>query len=104
VLSKLIPQIKQCADFFLNDLWTNQDFRKDNYALFLKPVDAVNVLGYADLVKHPMDFGTMTDKVNRVKYRSLEDFVVSIGAIFSLALRIEDSVRFPTCDNKHQDI
>jgi hypothetical protein len=87
VLSKLISQIKRCAAFFLNDLLTDQDFRKDDYAFFLKPVDVANVPGYADLVKHPMDFGTMSDKVNRGKYRSLEDFAVSIGAIFSLAIR-----------------
>lgn len=55
---------------------TDEDFRKDDYAFFLKPVDVANVPGYADLVKHPMDFGTMTDKVNRAKYRSLEDFAV----------------------------
>ena len=87
VLSKLIAQIKRCANFFLNDLLTDEDFRKDNYAFFLKPVDVANVPGYADLVKYSMDFGTMTDKVNRAKYRSLEDFAVSTGAIFSLAQR-----------------
>ena len=64
---------------------TDEDFRKDDYAFFLKPVDVANVPGYADLVKHPMDFGTMTDKVNRAKYRSLEDFAVSTRVIPSLA-------------------
>ncbi|KAF8962904.1 hypothetical protein BDZ97DRAFT_1662417 [Flammula alnicola] len=58
VLSKLIGQLK----------------KKDDYAFFLHPVDVTNVPGYSDIVKHPMDLGTMTDKVNRGKYRSLEDF------------------------------
>ena len=71
MLSKLIAQIQRCTDFFLNDLLTDKDFRKDDYAFFLKPVDVANVPGYADLVKHPMDFGTMTDKVNRAKYEDI---------------------------------
>jgi bromodomain-containing protein 7/9 len=51
--------------------------RKDDYAFFLRPVDVANVPGYSDVVSRPMDLGTMSDKVNRGKYRSLEDFAVS---------------------------
>jgi bromodomain-containing protein 7/9 len=50
--------------------------RKDDYAFFLHPVDVANVPGYSDVVKHPMDLGTMTNKVARGKYRSLEEFTV----------------------------
>lgn len=32
--------------------------------------------GYTDVVKHPMDFRTITTKVARGKYRSLDDFAV----------------------------
>ncbi|KIM60265.1 hypothetical protein SCLCIDRAFT_124705, partial [Scleroderma citrinum Foug A] len=49
--------------------------RKDDYAFFIKPVDATQIPGYSDVIKNPMDFGTMTSKVERGKYRSLEDFV-----------------------------
>ncbi|KZT66277.1 hypothetical protein DAEQUDRAFT_695784 [Daedalea quercina L-15889] len=58
VLMRLIAQIK----------------KKDDYAFFLKPVDASQVTGYADVIKHPMDLGTMTTKVERGRYRSLEEF------------------------------
>ncbi|KAH9917523.1 uncharacterized protein B0H18DRAFT_958357 [Fomitopsis serialis] len=58
VLSKLIVQIK----------------KKDDYAFFLQPVDTTKVLGYADLIKRPMDLGTMTTKVEKGRYRSLEEF------------------------------
>ncbi|KAF8900844.1 hypothetical protein CPB84DRAFT_1847085 [Gymnopilus junonius] len=58
VLTKLITQLK----------------KKDDYAFFLRPVDAVNVPGYSDIVKRPMDLGTMSVKVSRGKYRSLEEF------------------------------
>ncbi|CCL98021.1 uncharacterized protein FIBRA_00014 [Fibroporia radiculosa] len=58
VLTKLIVQIK----------------KKDDYAFFLHPVDTSQVAGYTDVVKRPMDLGTMTTKVERGKYRSLEEF------------------------------
>ncbi|KAJ2925847.1 hypothetical protein H1R20_g11247, partial [Candolleomyces eurysporus] len=48
--------------------------KEDDYAFFLAPVDAENVPGYLDVVKCPMDLGTMTEKVNRGRYRSLDDF------------------------------
>jgi bromodomain-containing protein 7 len=52
--------------------------RKDDYAFFLKPVDLRLVPGYTDVVQRPMDFGTITTKVAKGKYRSLEDFAVRI--------------------------
>ncbi|KAJ7664358.1 hypothetical protein DFH06DRAFT_1041710 [Mycena polygramma] len=58
VLSRLVVQLK----------------KKDDYAFFLKPVNPNQVAGYSDLIKRPMDLGTMTTKVQRGRYRSLEDF------------------------------
>ncbi|KAI0701303.1 hypothetical protein BC835DRAFT_1323237 [Cytidiella melzeri] len=58
VLSKLIAQIK----------------KKDDYAFFLEPVNPALVPGYTDVVKNPMDFGTISRKAAKGKYRSLEEF------------------------------
>ncbi|RDB21604.1 hypothetical protein Hypma_011201 [Hypsizygus marmoreus] len=69
VLEKLIAQIK----------------KKDDYAFFLKPVDTSQVPGYIDVVKRPMDFGTMTVKVSRGKYRSLEEFAADLRLVTSNA-------------------
>ncbi|KAJ7929682.1 Bromodomain-containing protein, partial [Mycena leptocephala] len=44
---------------------------------FLKPVNPAQVPGYSDLIKRPMDLGMMTTKVQRGRYRSLEDFAAS---------------------------
>lgn len=55
--------------------------RKDDYAFFLKPVDVANVPGYADVIKHPMDLGTMTTKVEKGRYRSLEEFAVRLSSL-----------------------
>lgn len=78
VLTKLIAQIKKCVTCFfrVRACWLITICRKDDYAFFLKPVDASQVPGYTDVVKRPMDLGTMSMKVERGKYRSLEDFAV----------------------------
>ncbi|KAG6908536.1 hypothetical protein DXG01_004307 [Tephrocybe rancida] len=69
VLTKLIAQIK----------------KKDDYAFFLRPVDVSQVQGYTDVVKRPMDLGTMSLKVDRGKYRSLEDFATDLRLVASNA-------------------
>jgi bromodomain-containing protein 7/9 len=56
--------------------------RKDDYAFFLGPVDLEKVPGYMDVIKQPMDFGTMADKVSRSKYRSLHEFAVRLSHSF----------------------
>jgi hypothetical protein len=64
--------------FFFFFLQTSAYFlvRKDDYAFFLKPVDTEKVLGYLDVITQPMDFGTMTEKVVKSRYRSLDEFAV----------------------------
>ncbi|KAI0338767.1 hypothetical protein BDW22DRAFT_1362481 [Trametopsis cervina] len=65
VLSKLISQIK----------------KKDDYAFFLQPVDQTLVPGYQDVVKNPMDFGTISQKVAKGRYRSLEEFANDVRLV-----------------------
>ena len=50
--------------------------RKDDYAFFLEPVDPEKVPGYLDAIGQPMDLGTMTEKITKSKYRSLDEFAV----------------------------
>lgn len=50
--------------------------RRDSYGFFLRPVDTAQVPGYADVIKRPMDFGTISNKVSKGKYRTLEEFSV----------------------------
>ncbi|KAI0354547.1 hypothetical protein OH77DRAFT_1426157 [Trametes cingulata] len=65
VLTKLIAQIK----------------KKDDYAFFLQPVDPQQVPGYSDVISRPMDLGTMTTKVEKGKYRSLEEFASDLRLV-----------------------
>ncbi|KIY49641.1 hypothetical protein FISHEDRAFT_72282 [Fistulina hepatica ATCC 64428] len=69
VLAKLIQSIK----------------KKDAYAFFLAPVDASHVPGYVEMIKQPMDLGTMTTKVERGKYRSLGEFEADFRLVISNA-------------------
>ncbi|KZT54027.1 hypothetical protein CALCODRAFT_457251 [Calocera cornea HHB12733] len=48
--------------------------KRDNYAFFLQPVDEKEVPGYRTIIKHPMDLGTMTQKVDKGRYKSMEEF------------------------------
>lgn len=66
-----------------------RDGRKDDYAFFLRPVDVENVPGYAELVQHPMDLGTMTTKVEKGRYRSLEEFAVSCTVFMAALCHLE---------------
>ncbi|KAI0027573.1 Bromodomain-containing protein, partial [Vararia minispora EC-137] len=52
---------------------------------FLQPVDVSAVAGYAEVIKQPMDFGTMGTKVERGKYRSLEEFASDFRLVISNA-------------------
>lgn len=77
VLGRLIAQIKKYVHIIWRFDWRNHNIpRKDDYAFFLEPVDVSQVPGYTAVVKRPMDFGTMSNKVAKGKYRSLEDFTV----------------------------
>ncbi|KAL4261086.1 Bromo domain-containing protein [Pleurotus pulmonarius] len=71
VLTKLISQIK----------------KKDDYAFFLQPVDVSKVPGYLEMISHPMDLGTISTKVQKGRYRSLDDFSADIKLVTSNAMR-----------------
>jgi len=54
---------------------------------FLEPVDpvALNIPDYFDIIKHPMDFGTIRKKLVGGKYESIEDFKADAHLVFSNA-------------------
>ncbi|KAK9701148.1 hypothetical protein K7432_011849 [Basidiobolus ranarum] len=48
--------------------------KKDAYGFFLEPVDTSVVTDYRDVIKNPMDFGTIGKKIEKKFYRSLDEF------------------------------
>ena len=57
---------------------------KDNWGFFLEPVNVFEVPDYLTVIKKPMDFLTMENKLNRRDYKNLEDFVVSWTLLLSM--------------------
>jgi bromodomain-containing factor 1 len=51
---------------------------------FLLPVDPVawNIIGYFDVVKHPMDISTVEKKLNNGEYKDTAEFEADVRLIF----------------------
>ncbi|KAI9322963.1 PHD-zinc-finger like domain-containing protein, partial [Zopfochytrium polystomum] len=60
--------------------------RFDPKGLFAEPVDVNEVTDYLNFIDHPMDFQTMSEKLERNEYRSLVEFTADIELICSNAL------------------
>jgi hypothetical protein len=52
---------------------------------FNKPVDpvALNVPSYYNVIKSPMDFGTINERLEKFYYKKAEDCVVDIKTVFT---------------------
>ncbi|XP_072509710.1 bromodomain-containing protein 9 [Notamacropus eugenii] len=61
--------IQQLLEHFLRQLQ-----RKDPHGFFAFPVTDAIVPGYSMIIKHPMDFGTMKDRIVANEYKSVTEF------------------------------
>ncbi|XP_054847980.1 bromodomain-containing protein 9 isoform X2 [Eublepharis macularius] len=61
--------IQQLLEHFLRQLQ-----RKDPHGFFAFPVTDAIAPGYSMIIKHPMDFGTMKDKIASNEYKSVTEF------------------------------
>ncbi|XP_054542181.1 bromodomain-containing protein 9 isoform X4 [Pan troglodytes] len=61
--------IQQLLEHFLRQLQ-----RKDLHGFFAFPVTDAIAPGYSMIIKHPMDFGTMKDKIVANEYKSVTEF------------------------------
>uniref|UniRef100_A0A182IWZ3 Peregrin n=1 Tax=Anopheles atroparvus TaxID=41427 RepID=A0A182IWZ3_ANOAO len=75
----LIKTSEQCVMAQLNPIESvlhrilDQLEAKDDKEIFREPVDTEEVPDYMDIVKHPMDLGTMRQKLKRGMYVRIED-------------------------------
>ena len=60
--------------------------RYDRQGLFLEPVDRAAVPDYYDVVKNPMNWATIPDKVHEGKYQSIDDFAADINLVTDNAM------------------
>lgn len=84
-----IKTVEECVLSDVNPLGStmqrilDQLIAKDIDEIFLEPVDTSLVLDYASVIKHPMDLGTMREKLNSEAYDSIDD----LEADFALMIR-----------------
>eukprot|EP00467_Chlorarachnion_reptans_P020095 CAMPEP_0114517836 /NCGR_PEP_ID=MMETSP0109-20121206/18115_1 /TAXON_ID=29199 /ORGANISM="Chlorarachnion reptans, Strain CCCM449" /LENGTH=344 /DNA_ID=CAMNT_0001698401 /DNA_START=14 /DNA_END=1048 /DNA_ORIENTATION=- len=80
---------KECQ-LILESIKSNQDA-----SVFLQPVDweAAGLDDYPEIVKHPMDLGTVTTKLKEGKYKNLEAFAKDMDLIWTnaMAYNMEES-------------
>ena len=52
--------------------------------IFLEPVDAkkLNILDYHDIIKQPMDFGTVKTKLYANQYLKFQEFIYDVNLVF----------------------
>lgn len=81
--SKKLQQAMKFCGSVLKEMMSKK-YSSFNYP-FLEPVDpvAMNIPTYFDYVKHPMDLGTMQNKLSNWEYQSLEEFEKDMKLVFS---------------------
>ena len=57
--------------------------------IFKEPVDEkkLGIADYYAVIKEPMDFSTMRDKLNQHRYRCIEEFIKDIQLVFNNCFR-----------------
>ncbi|PON46173.1 Bromodomain containing protein [Trema orientale] len=65
--------------------------RKDAQEIFAEPVDPNEVEDYYDIIKEPMDFGTMRAKLHEGMYKNLEQFERDVFLITKNAMHFNSS-------------
>ncbi|KDO64194.1 hypothetical protein CISIN_1g036733mg, partial [Citrus sinensis] len=80
-----VPSAPQMPEKRVLELILNILQRKDTNEIFAEPVDTKEVEDYYEIIKEPMDFGTMRAKLHEGMYTSLEQFEVC--SFFTLCLK-----------------
>ncbi|XP_021865975.2 uncharacterized protein [Spinacia oleracea] len=65
--------------------------RRDTYDIFAEPVDPSEVEEYYEIIKEPMDFGTMRAKLHEGMYKNLQQFEHDVYLIFGNAMHFNSS-------------
>ncbi|KAE8249141.1 hypothetical protein A4X13_0g5324 [Tilletia indica] len=56
--------------------------RRDTYAFFTDPVNPEEVPGYRDVIKEPLDFGTIRERVEAEEYTNVASFTDDVNLVF----------------------
>lgn len=90
---------KKLLDFILDKLQ-----KKDTYGVFSEPVVPDELPDYHDIIKHPMDFGTVRKRISSGAYKYLEQFEGDVFLISSNGMRYNapDTVYFRQARSIHE--
>ncbi|KAH9673494.1 hypothetical protein KPL70_018126 [Citrus sinensis] len=86
-----VPSAPQMPEKRVLELILNILQRKDTHEIFAEPVDTKEVEDYYEIIKEPMDFGTMRAKLHEGMYTSLDQFEARI--IHELSKRVFHALR-----------
>lgn len=89
-----VPEVDQSARIYhhwekaCNRMLTSLQQGPDAW-IFKEPVDEkkLGITDYFTIIKSPMDFGTMREKLKRHEYRCIEDFIKDIQLVFNNCFR-----------------
>ncbi|KAK0548052.1 hypothetical protein OC846_004626 [Tilletia horrida] len=59
--------------------------RRDTYGFFSEPVDPQEVPGYLDVIKNPLDFGSIRKRVDEQQYKDVESFTADVHLVLQNA-------------------
>ncbi|XP_071703801.1 uncharacterized protein [Rutidosis leptorrhynchoides] len=65
--------------------------KKDTHGVFSEPVDPDELPDYHDVIKQPMDFGTLRTKLDAGLYQNLEELEADVNLICSNAMQYNSS-------------
>ncbi|TYI38072.1 hypothetical protein ES332_A02G001400v1 [Gossypium tomentosum] len=80
ILERILDILQRFGQFiyiymiFIFEPFYLSNVRRDTYEIFAEPVDPEKVEGYYEIIKEPMDFGTMRAKLHEGMYTSLQQF------------------------------
>ncbi|PSR99508.1 Bromodomain-containing protein [Actinidia chinensis var. chinensis] len=61
--------------------------KKDTHGAFSEPVDPNELPDYHEIIEHPMDFGTVRNKLDKGRYSNLDEFETDVFLICSNAMQ-----------------
>ncbi|KAK9196333.1 hypothetical protein WN943_004461 [Citrus x changshan-huyou] len=86
-----VPSAPQMPEKRVLELILNILQRKDTHEIFAEPVDTKEVEDYYEIIKEPMDFGTMRAKLHEGMYTSLDQFEHDVFLISGNAMHFNSS-------------
>ncbi|XP_023665884.2 bromodomain adjacent to zinc finger domain protein 2B isoform X7 [Paramormyrops kingsleyae] len=81
-VKKMKPGRDNCKDLVLCSILLSELESHQDAWPFLTPVNPKSVPGYKKVIKKPMDFSTIREKLSNNQYQNLETFIIDVNLVF----------------------